>query len=211
MPRPLHDIWQLLATPRYEIEDAVEEQAASRLMIYLLLITTTTIINFIAWTLLYGLAIDALVGVIVSVVLYGASFYVGHRLVVNLTIITTLSLPFITYILLPNEMTIFFVLVTLIVAILLASQFLSLRANIYVIISAFATMVFLQRSDLIIIDTRAREIAMTTPLVLVSMLGILNALGYERLASIVRERNKPDHSTHLQQALGLMPDPSLVT
>ncbi|MEO1645063.1 MAG: PAS domain S-box protein, partial [Chloroflexota bacterium] len=31
------------------------------------------------------------------------------------------------------------------------------------------------------------------------------------MASIVRERNKPDHSTHLQQALGLMPDPSLVT
>lgn len=202
--------WMFLTTPRFTVEDEIDAQAARRLSGYLLLIFIIALVNSIIQILLYSSQVDLILTLFITAGLYITSLYISHEITVSLTVASTLALPFIVFLFTPALITASFFLTILVVTLLISSQFLSLRANVYVIGAVITMSIFFQRANLVLMEIPTPEVAVTIPVLVVSTLALLNASGHVQLARLIRRQRQSIDADKVATALKLLAVPAVV-
>lgn len=194
--------------PRKMPDTFIGQQQAKQLTFYLFLLALVTFINFLMQALSGNITPFAIIGLVIGLGLYANAQFLYYKIAAAIASITTLVLPYALFIYSPQNVypvTVFFLLM---LSILIASQFLSLRSSLQIALLAFITAFFM--SSIIIVGEPVSILNVLIPFIILTSLALLNTYGRERLIHLAIRNENPTQAIFLHNALSLMPDAAFI-
>lgn len=190
-------------TPKEMPDTIIEQQQATQLMFFLFMAFTATGFNLLMSMLIASVTSFTWLGFIASTILYVTSYKLYYKSTAVITTLTALSLPFILFILTPEDLTITTIIFLLVIALFVSSQFLSLQANLQVSILLTISVFFLNT-----VTNSASSLSFASifvPVMIIIFLGLLNAFGRRQLMLVVQRNESPHSSEFFSQSIELIP------
>lgn len=190
-------------TPKEMPDTIIEQQQAMQLMFFLFMAFTATGFNLLMAILIAGVTSFTWLGFIASTILYISSYKLHYKSTAVITTLTALTLPFILFIVTPDDLTIVTIMFLLVIALFVSSQFLSLQANLQVSILLTISVFFLNT-----VTSSASSLSFASifvPVMIIIFLGLLNAFGRRQLMLIVQRNESPQSSEFFTNSIELIP------
>lgn len=198
--------WFIL--PRTMPKTRFEQQQSKQLSFYLLLVALAIIAYTLISTVIGNVNSFAILALFISITLYSASRLFYYKIVVSLACITFIIAPYILIFADALRFPIATVVFCLVITLLLASQFLSLRANLQFALIIFITVFYF--TNLLSIKDSISALSFFTTTFVIMFLTILNAYGREQLLKFARQNENPTQAIFFQNAINLMPNPAMI-